>query len=188
MDYDSRIAQVTNLSKAMNQLRNNATCWKSEIEKHGLRGTLLIGIASKTAREFDKLLRDLLKFYLSVCGASYDQMLRNHMQGKDLNKLTMGEVLKCFSKMNMQFTNECRRLLPPNVEHLKTRSLLPKSVEKQLDEIIKLRNKLIHPQELAKGEATLENETGQMLTLVHDILADVLFDLVLIYERERNQV
>lgn len=178
---DSRV-QGLNLSEEIDQLRSDIGRWRGEIEIGKLRGTLLIGIGSKAARTFDKLLRDLLKFYLLTCNVNYDQILRKDMQGKSLEKLTMGQVRQCFEKMDRLFTKCCRLLSPKIAQLLKNRSLLTKPVTEQLGRAIEVRNKLHHPEEYVKDMATLENDIRRMLILVQDILADALFGITLLFK------
>jgi protein-tyrosine-phosphatase len=179
---DDGRAQGFNLSDAVDQLRTDIGRWRGEIEIGKLRGTLLIGIGSKAARTFDKLLRDLLKFYLFTCNVNYDQTLRKDMDGKSLEKLTMGQVRQCFEKMDRLFTKCCRLLSPKIAQFLKKRSLLTKPVTEQLDRAIEVRNKLYHPDEYVKDMPVLENDIKRMLILIQDILADALFGITLLFK------
>jgi protein-tyrosine-phosphatase len=181
--YPGGMVQHPDFFKTIDKLKNDLVRWKHERETGKLRGTLLIGIASKAASRLDKLLRELLKFYLSMCGVDYDQMLRTDMKGKDIDKLTMGQSLECFEKMNKQFTKCCRNVSPEGAQCLKNRRLLTNSVAKQLGQVIDIWNRLHHPEEYENDVATLENDIGQILTLIQGILADALFELVLLIRR-----
>lgn len=176
----NEMKQDSNLSKTIRQLRGNLARWQDELETGELRGTLLHGMASKAANLFEKLLRDLLEYYLFVCSIDYDQELRDAMEGKNLDKLTMGQVIQCFSKGNKQITKRCRSLSSIVAQSLKSRRLLTSSVTKQLDEIKDLRNLLHHhPHKYAKDEQTLGSYTKSMLSLIKDVLDDVLFNIPL---------
>ena len=179
------IKQVLDFSERIRQLRSDIIRWQNELEKGKLRGTLLHGIASKAVNSFEKLLRDLLRYYLSICNISYETEIKNKMKNRDFDKLTMGQVIQCFRMKNKQITECCRLLSSKTAQSLQTRQLLTESVFKQLDEIKNLRNMLHHhPHEYARNEEILKNNTKHMLSLIQNVLTDILFEIPLIlYEK-----
>jgi len=176
--------QDSKFLKTIKQLRSNVIRWQNEFETGILRGTLLHGIASKAVNSFEKLLRDLLGYYLSICNISYSQELKEHMENKNLDELTMGQVIKCFEMKNKQITKCCRLLSPKVARSLKARRLLTSFILKQLNEIKDLRNLLHHhPDEYAKDEKTLKSNTERILTLIQNVLDDILFEIPLWKDR-----
>jgi protein-tyrosine-phosphatase len=174
------LKQDPNLLRTIHQLRSDVIRWQNELETGKLRGTLLHGIASKAVNSFEKLLRDLLRHYLSICKISYDQEIRSVMENKNLDGLTMGQVIQCFEMKNQQITKCCRLLSPKAAQSLQNRRLLTDSVSKQLNEIKNFRNLLHHhPSKYARDEETLKNNTKYMLSLIQNVLADILFKIPL---------
>lgn len=179
--------QNPNFLDTIRQLRSDVIRWIEELEKGELRGTLLQGIASKAVNLFEKLLRDLLGYYLSICSINYEQEVRDVMEKKKLSELTMGQVIECFSMKNKQITKCCRLLSPKLAQNLQNHRLLTGSILKQLNEIKDLRNLLHHhPDKYAKDEETLKNNTKCMLSLVQNVLSDAFFEIPLTGLCERD--
>ncbi|MCH7772545.1 MAG: hypothetical protein IIA49_16265 [Bacteroidetes bacterium] len=174
--------------EAINHLRQHIERWIREINKHTiLRSTLGIGIASKAVNSFEKILRNVLVIYLNYCGIDYESELQGDMDGKVIDKITMGQVVQCFIKMDKRLTVCCRSKSKSTQELLKNRRLI-KPIQKNLHRIIDLRNILHHHlQQFAPDEQTFASNTLELLSLIQDLLDDTLFKNELLKVQEHKK-
>lgn len=151
--------------------------WNGEISSGTGRGTLLEGIAGKAVNTFENVLRDCLAYYLDLCGLSYDAELASDFDEKPLHKLTMGEVVQCLDKLDRKFTACIRSILPDHL--VANKRLIGKDQKQVLHDITKLRKLLHHHRaRFAKDEATLEQNTTQLLRLIEQALSGRIFQIV----------
>lgn len=81
----------------------DVTRWLKEIEDGGLRGTLLHGIATKAAKQFEVLLRAFLQRYMDNAHIDYQRDVRSKIKGKKnegLDALTLGQAIKALDYVN----------------------------------------------------------------------------------------
>lgn len=99
------------LTDSITKLQQDIERWTEEVSSGEARGTLLQGIAGKAVNRFENLLRELLGYYLNLCGVSYVAALATDFNDKPLDKLTLGEVVQSFDKLNIKFF-QCLRSKP----------------------------------------------------------------------------
>lgn len=166
------------LVEAREQLLRDIKRWQDRLlEDRRLAGTYLEGIGLKTARTLDKLLRDILAFYLAECDVDYDKVLRRDMGGKSAEGLTPGQVYQCFNKVNRKLTGCCHCLSPEASSLLRNRRLVGGDVRQNLEEFLRLWNPMHHPEIYFKDVATLKTEVEKLLGVVEAILSDALFEI-----------
>lgn len=81
----------------------DVTRWLKEIETGDLRGTLLHGIATKAAKQFEVLLRAFLQRYMDNADIDYQRDVRSKIKGKKnegLDALTLGQTIKALDYVN----------------------------------------------------------------------------------------
>lgn len=79
------------------------TRWLKEIEGGDLRGTLLHGIATKAAKQFEFLLKIFLKRYMDSQDIDYERDVRIKVKGKKdegLDALTLGQMIGVLDFLN----------------------------------------------------------------------------------------
>jgi hypothetical protein len=163
--------------ESISKLKENIVRWTEEVSSGEDRGTLLEGIAGKAANSFENLLRESLEYYLAFCDLSYDSELAPDFEGKPLSKLTIGQVVQSFEKLDEKLTLRLRSI-PNAQEYLKNRRLVG-SQKNVLQRITKLRNLLHHNREVfADNENTLTTNTVELLSLVKRVLVSPLFEVI----------
>lgn len=109
----------------------DVTRWLKEIETGDLRGTLLHGIATKAAKQFEVLLRAFLQRYMDNTHIDYQRDVRSKIKGKKnegLDALTLGQTITA-----LDYVNSAAK-----------KALIDTEVSNILERILKSRNSLQH--------------------------------------------
>ena len=96
---------------------------------------MLFGIIGSAVIKFERLFHTLLVHYFSAASVDYDELLKADMKDKELHKLTLGQILHCFRKLNDLLTNHLR---------LDDRELITRQDFKRLNMIVEMRNARAH--------------------------------------------
>jgi len=168
------------LIDSISKLRENTGRWTREVSSGSARGTLLQGIAGKAVNGFENVLREALAYYLDRCELSYASELASDFGNKPLEKLTLGEVVQSFGKLDTKLTRCLQSKFTDAGEVTGTKKLIGKAHKEGLSEITKLRNLLHHDVEkFAKDETTLMENTNRLLSLIQQKLSEPLFQIVI---------
>jgi protein-tyrosine-phosphatase len=171
--------QEESSARSILQLRADVKRWSHELDQGMLRGTLLVGIASKAVDSFDGLLREVLEYYLTLCRIDYASTLQDDFDGKSLDQLTIGQVAQAMLKVDKQITKCCRGSLPEAQSLLAHRGLI-KPISRKLYEVIRLRNDLHHRFDVFADEPRIVRNVGELLTGIRELLRDAVFEIVVI--------
>jgi len=168
------------LADSIPELQQNVIRWTTEVSSGRARGTLLQGIAGKAVNGFENVLRESLAHCLEICQLPYISELASDFDEKPLHKLTLGEVVQSFDKLDTKLTL-CLRSRSTIAGRLTgTKRLIGKTHKERLAEITKLRNLLHHHVEkFAKDESTLMENTKLLLSLIQQELSGPLFKIVI---------
>lgn len=93
------------LADSIPKLQKNLIRWTEEVSSGKARGTLLQGIAGKAVNGFENVLRESLAYCLDLCEISYASALASDFDEKPLDKLTLGEVVQSFDKLDTKLTH-----------------------------------------------------------------------------------
>jgi hypothetical protein len=171
---------IVPLRDSTRKLAEDIARWTEELDSRRARGTLLQGIAGKAANGFEAVLRESLAHYLERCGVSYTAELAADFNQKPLDKLTLGEVVQSFAKLDKRLTHCLRAKRDPRTPLMHQKRLIGKAHGRRLADITKLRNVLHHQMDtFARDEAALIANTSHLLRLIRQELSEPLIRGVL---------
>lgn len=166
------------MSELIEQFKANLNRWEDELQE--ARGTLVVGIASKSVNTLDEMMRELLGFYLRICGLEYDEKLKP-LVGKKLEQITMGQTKECFERLNRELTQHCRKLSPDIAKTLRKRRLLPMPLKEKLDRVLGIRTDLYHHISKFSNETLLKKETLKLIHQIKPLLDDAFFQIPVLW-------
>lgn len=174
----SRNEDPTSLADRICRLRDDLYRWDGELASGVLRGTLLQGIAKKAADSFETALREAVRSCVSI--ARGDQPIPSVEdtigRGKDLDRLTMGEMVEYVGRINRILTVGLRVASKNGQVLFQRRRALSRPLEEQLNRVVSLRNRLHHhPDDFASSEEVLALNTKTLLLAVRGALEDAFF-------------
>jgi len=168
------------LTDAIPELQKNVLRWTEEVSSEKTRVTLLQGIAGKAVNGFENVLRESLGHCLDLCELSYAFELASDFDEKPLDKLTLGEVVQSFDKLDTKFTHYLRSRCTVTGHLIGTKRLIGKTHKERLGKITKIRNILHHHLEkFGQNESTIKENTKGLLSLIQQELSGPLFQIVM---------
>ena len=117
-------------------------------------------------------MRNLLGYYLDACDFEYDRDVRPRLDfKKELDELTLGQVINCFRTFNTQLSQRSRTRIA-KLKSLKG-DLFGGSLDRKLAAITTTRKRLQH-----YNAPVLKDKTRDLLITIYEILKEPMFNLL----------
>lgn len=166
------------INEARIMLLKDVNRWIKEFSDDEPRGTLSVGIGSNAIRNFDKLMRELLMYFVSACDIDYKAALPMNLKNKTINELTLGQVIRSFIDNNATITKYIKTNYQEKIL-LNTRFILDDETKDKLLRINSIRNNILHPEHYGKNALEkIEKDIIYLLSLLKDVMTGPLFTLI----------